>query len=199
MEVEGQSSEPMCGTICTIVGNYSGHMAFAMDPPFCVTYPLHFVDTEEPVQMTFRSQQNHPVSFTGNCLMVHQLLAWDCPECEYMMDRHHRCLLIPRGMQFPEDLFPQIVVLHNHATPYHNPKAGEEAPFINVGPFTSRDTLFQDVARDLELYTAEEVITLRNMSILKSLLKCQSIHSEATITHLSGASFIISSQSHSNS
>ena len=41
MEVEGQSSEPMHRTICTIMGNYGGHMAFATDPPFCTAYPLH--------------------------------------------------------------------------------------------------------------------------------------------------------------
>ena len=88
MEVEGQSSEPMhIGSICTIMDNYGGHMALAMDPPFCMDYPLCFVDTEDPAQMTFRSQQNHPVSFTRDCLMVHQLLAQDCPECEYTMDR----------------------------------------------------------------------------------------------------------------
>ena len=168
MEVEGQSSEPVHRTICTIVGNYGGHMAFAMDPPFHVTYLLHFVDTEDPAQMTFRSQQNHPVSFTGDCLMVHQLLMRDCPEHKYVMDRHHGCLLIPRGMQFPEDPFPQIVVLRNHATPYRDPKTREEAPFITIGPFASKDTLLQGVARDLELYTAEEVITLRNTGIYKS-------------------------------
>ena len=35
MEVEGQSTEPEHRTFCMIVGNYSGHMAFAIDPPFC--------------------------------------------------------------------------------------------------------------------------------------------------------------------
>ena len=71
MEVEGQSSEPVCRTISTIVGNYGRHMAFATDPLFCTTYPLHFADTDDPTQMTFRNQHNHPVSFTGDCLMVH--------------------------------------------------------------------------------------------------------------------------------
>ena len=168
MEVEGQSSEPVRRTICTIVGNYGGHMAFAMDPPFCTTYPLHFIDTDDPAQMTFRNQQNHPVSFTGDGLMVHQLLARDCPECEYMMDMCHGHLLIPRGMQFPPDLFLQIVIPRNHATPYHDPMTGEEAPFITIGPFASKDMLFCGIARDLELYTAEEVITLRNAGIFKS-------------------------------
>ena len=64
--------------------------------------------------------------------MVRQLLVWDCPEREYAMDRCHRHLLIPRGVQFTQDLFPQFLVLHNHATPYRDPKAGEEAPLLWV-------------------------------------------------------------------
>ena len=52
-------------------------------------------------------------------------------------------------------------------TPYHDPKTGEDAPFITVGPFVSKDTLFHSAAGDLELYTAEEVITLRNVGIFK--------------------------------
>ena len=93
---------------------------------------------------------------------------WDCPDREYMMDRCHGHILIPRGMQFPPDLFPQIVVPCNHATPYCDPKTGEEAPFVTVGPFASKVTLFHSAASDLELYTAEEVITLRNVGIFKS-------------------------------
>ena len=153
MEVEGQSSEPEHRTFCTIMGNYSRHMAFAMDPPFCMAYPLDFVVKEDPAQMTFRSQQNHPVSFTRDGLLVHQLLAQDCPECEYAMATCNGCLLIPRGMQFPKDLFPEIVILCNHAEPYRDPKTGKEAPFVTVGPFARRDMLFCGIARDLELYT----------------------------------------------
>ena len=48
LEAEGQSSEPECGTFCTIIGNYGGHMAFAMDPQFCVAYPLDVVLKGDP-------------------------------------------------------------------------------------------------------------------------------------------------------
>ena len=82
--------------------------------------------------------------------------------------------LIPRACQFPPDLLPQIVILRNHATPNRDPKTGEEVPFVTIGHFTSKDTLFCGVTRDLELYTAEEVITLRNMGIFKSLSTNQS-------------------------
>ena len=79
MKVEWQSSETMCRTFCTIMGDYSSHMGFATDPPFYTAYPLSFVHEDDPTQMTFRSQQNHPISFTADVLLVHQLLAWDCP------------------------------------------------------------------------------------------------------------------------
>ena len=62
----------------------------------------------------------------------------------------------------------------NHATPYRDSKTGEDAPFKTVGPFTNRDMLFCGTARDLKLYTAEEVITLKKVGIFKSLstIKC---------------------------
>ena len=168
MKMEWQSSTPVRRTICTIMGNYSGHMAFTTDPPFCTDYPLSFVHEDDPTQMTFRSQQNHPVSFTADGLLVHQLLAWDCPLHEYAMDRHHGHLLIPRGVHFLPNLFPQILIPCNHMTPYCDPQTGEEAPFVTVGPFVSTDTLFHGTAGDLELYTAEEVIALRNAGVFKS-------------------------------
>ena len=169
------------------MGNYGRHMAFATDPPFCMAYPLSFVHKDDPTQMTFRSQQNHPVSFTADGLLVHQLLMWDCPQHEYAMDWCHGCLLIPRGVHFLPDLFPQIVVPHNHTTPYHDPKTGEDAPFVTVGPFVSTDTLFHGTAGDLELYTAEEVIALRNAGIFKSSNTIQSTPKLPSLTSLGQA------------
>ena len=147
----------------------AGHMAFTTDPLFCMVYPFwSFILKEDPALMTFKNQQNHPVSCTADGLLVCQLLTQDCPEHKYALATHNGCLLIPRGVQFPKDLFPEIVILHNQAEPYHDAKTGKEAPFITVGPFASRDTLFCGVAGDLELYTAEEVITLRNVGVFKS-------------------------------
>ena len=58
--------------------------------------------------------------------------------------------------------------MHNHAEPYSDPKTGKDVPFVTAGPFASRDMLFCGIAGDLELYTAEEVISLRNVGIFKS-------------------------------
>ena len=119
---EGQYTEPEHRTFWTIMGNYGRHMTFATDPLFCMAYSLDFILKEDPAQMMFKNLQNHPISFTADGLLVHQLLTQNCTECKYAMDTCNRCLLIPRGMQFPQDLFPQIVVPRNHAAPYHDPK-----------------------------------------------------------------------------
>ena len=74
LEVKGQSTTPVHRTYCMIVGNYGGHMAFAMDPPFCMVYSLDFINKDDPANMTFRNQENHPVSFSAEGLIVHQLL-----------------------------------------------------------------------------------------------------------------------------
>ena len=84
------------------------------------------------------------------------------------MGRHHGCLLIPRGVQFLPNLFPQILIPHNHAAPYRNPQMGEDAPFVTIGPFAGMDTLFHGTAGDLDLYMAEEVVTLKNTGVFKS-------------------------------
>ena len=168
LEFERQSFTPVCRAYCMIIGNYDGHLAYATDPPFCTAYALDFVDKDDPATMTFRNQENHPVSFTGDGLIICQLLAWDCPECKYERTTHNGCLLIPRGVQFTKELFPEIVVLQNHTAPYRDPKTGKEAPFITMGPFSSKDTLFPGVTGDLELYTTEEVMSLRSAGILKS-------------------------------
>ena len=152
-----------------IVGNYGGHLAYATDPLFCMAYALDFINKDDPATMMFRNHENHPVSFTGDGLIICQLLVQDCTEHKYERTTCNGCLLIPRGMQFTKELFPEIVVLRNHAAPYCDPKTGKEAPFITMGPFSSKDTLFPGViARDLELYTTEEVMSLRSTGILKS-------------------------------
>ena len=64
LEFKRQSFTPIHRTYCMIVGNYGGHLAYAMDPPFCMAYALDFIDKNDPAAITFRNQENHPVSFT---------------------------------------------------------------------------------------------------------------------------------------
>ena len=113
------SSDNTLKTFCIIVGDYGGSMGFATDPPFCMAYLLSFIDKEDPAWMTFQNPQNHPTFFTADVLLVRQLLARDCPPHEYAMDRHHRHLLIPRGVHFSLTSFPRswFLAVMRHHTP----------------------------------------------------------------------------------
>ena len=162
------SSDNTLQTFCVIVGDYDGSMGFATDPPFCMAYPLSFIDKEDPARMTFWNPQNHPTFFTADVLLVRQLLTRDFPPHEHMTDKCRRRLLIPRGVHFSTDLLPHIMVPHGHAAPYSDPRSGAEAPFFTMGPFASMDTLFPGAAGDLDLFTDMEVTTLTQLGVLKS-------------------------------
>ena len=65
LKFERASSTPQVRTYCMIFGNYGGHMAYATDSPFCVAYPLEFIDKKDPGTMIFWNPDNHPVTFIG--------------------------------------------------------------------------------------------------------------------------------------
>ena len=122
LEFERQSFTPVHRTYCMIMGNYGGHLAYAMDPPFCMAFALDFINKNDPATMTFRNQENHPVSFKGDGLIICQLLAWDCMEHKYERTTHNRCLLIPRGMcsslkSFFQRYLFRGTMLHHTLTP----------------------------------------------------------------------------------
>ena len=142
-------------------------MGFAIEPPFCMAYPLSFADRDEPTWMTFQHPRNHPCSFTVDVLLVHQLLAQDCTPREYEKDRRRRRLLIPRGVHFSEDLFPKITVPQAHVEPFPDPQSGIVPPIFNMGHFTSTDTLFTGAAGDLDLFTDMEISGLVRVGLLK--------------------------------
>ena len=89
-------------------------MGFATDLPFCTAYPLSFANKDDLARMTFRNPQNQPASFGADVLLVHQLLARDCSLREYVENRNNRRLIIPRGLHFSMDLFPQIIIPRDH-------------------------------------------------------------------------------------
>ena len=175
------SSPNACKTYCIIIGDYGRAMGFATELPFCIAYPLSFADWDDPMWMTFRHPQNHPCSFTADILLVHQLLAQDCSPCEYERDRHRRHLLIPRGVHFSTDLFPQIIVPQGHAASFSDPQSGVEPPFFNMGPFASMDTLFPSAAGDLDLFTDMEISGLVRVGLLKPPITWYTCHPNAAI------------------
>ena len=134
LDTERKKSPMKCRAYMVLIGNYGRHMAFATDPPYCVAYSADY-KTNDPSQMTPHHTQNHMYAMVTTNMIVRRLLS--LPHWEPMDRRQTKggCLLIPRGVQFGPALFPEIVMLRNHASPPVNSVSWQEAPFWTVGPF----------------------------------------------------------------
>ena len=166
-----------------------------------VAYALDFIDKNDPAVMTFRNQENHPVAFTGDGLIICQLLA--CGTAQSMSMRGPPttdAFLFLEACSFTKELFPEIVIPQNHAAPYCDPNTGKEAPFITMGPFSSTGHAFPWVLPgDLELYTTEEVMHLRSTGALKSSSGASLSLSQVVIACISGPNTICPHHSQDNS
>ena len=133
LKQERTSHKPTFRTYVMLLGKYSGHLAFATDLPFCLAYPGEYLEKKDSGTMMIQNPDNLPVAFMADDMVVCQLLMLDCLEHEYAWMSPGRHLIIPRGVQFGTKLFPEIVILRNHVTPYPDPTTGQEAPFMTVG------------------------------------------------------------------
>ena len=149
-----------------LIGNYGGHMAFATDPPYCVAYAADYKNTDDPSKMTPREPLNHAFTMTARNMVVRRLLSvlnWEPVERKLTMGGR---LLILRGMHFGPELFPDLVILHNHVGPLIDSIMQQEMPFQMVGPFQATDLIFPGLPGDLELFTAKEVAKLKELGVL---------------------------------
>ena len=94
-----------------LIGNYGGHMAFAMDPPYCVAYAAEYKHTNDPSKMTFCEPSNHSFAMTASNMVVWQLLSvvnWNPAERKLATGG---CLLILKG----HAVWPQVVSWPSYA------------------------------------------------------------------------------------
>ena len=165
LDTERKKSPMKCRVYMVLIGNYSRHMAFATDPPYCVVYSMDY-KTNDPSQMTPCHTQNHTYAMVTTNMIVRRLLS--LPHCELTDRRQTKggCFLIPRGMQFGSTLFPEIVIPHNHVGPPVDSVSWQEALFWTVGPFWAVDTIFPSFPGGLELFTAKKVVKLKELGVL---------------------------------
>ena len=116
LESESKKDRPKCRAYTMLIANYGGHMAFTTEPPYCVAYAADY-QSKDPSKMTPRETLNHPYAMVPDNMMVRRLLSvpnWDPAERKHTKGGR---LLILRGVHFGPKLFPEIVILCNHAGP----------------------------------------------------------------------------------
>ena len=135
LETERKKSPMKCRVYMVLIGNYSGHMAFATDPPYCVAYSMDY-KTNDPSQMTPRHTQNHPYAMVTTNMIVRRLLS--LPHWEPTVRKQTkggRTFSSQEACSLALHCFRKSVVPHNHASPPVDPVTWQEAPFRTVGPF----------------------------------------------------------------
>ena len=135
---------------CFFVSNYGGTMSVPMDPPYCLIYPMSYV---RDMELDHFNTHNNPA---GTCLhhcICHATLLHlnDDPNQhrEYARSR----LILPRGAQYKEQLFPEILKPWNHQEPLTDSVTKESFPMELVGDFRSMDPIFKGCYSDLFLYS----------------------------------------------
>ena len=71
-----------------LIGNYGGHMAFAMDPPYYVAYAVDYKNTDDPSKMMPCKPLNHAFAMTARNMVVRRLLSlpnWEPAERKVTM------------------------------------------------------------------------------------------------------------------
>ena len=96
---------------CLFVDNISSAMSIPTDPPYCLVYPTSYVKGVEPDHFDTR---NSPTGMRLHCCVFHTILQFsnDDPKERTNYIRSH--LIVPRGAQYNDWLYPSILELWNH-------------------------------------------------------------------------------------
>ena len=70
-------------------------------------------------------------------------------------------LILPRGVQYNDRVYPTILELQNHRGPLIDPTTGEPCPMGVVGDFRAADPIFKGCYGDSLLYSKDDLALLR--------------------------------------
>ena len=133
-------------------------MSISTDPPYCLIYPTSYLKDVEPDH--FNTCNNLAGTHLRHCI-CHTTLQYmnDDPNQHREYARSH--LILPRGAQYKERLFPEILEPQNHQKPLTDSATKEPFPMELVGDFRSTDPIFKGCYSDLFLYTDVDLGQLR--------------------------------------
>ena len=135
---------------CLFVNNYGGIMLVPTDPPYCLVYPTSYVKDVEPDH--FNTHNNPTRTHLHHCI-CHTTLQYMNDDPRYRRTYGRSCLILPRGAQYKERLFPEILKLQNHWALLIDPVTKEPFPMKLMGDFRSTDPIFKGCYGDLLLYS----------------------------------------------
>ena len=140
------------------VDNLSGAMSVPTDPPYCLVYPTSYVKGIEPDHF---DTHNSPTGTRLHHCVCHATLQFSNDDPNYT----ESCLILPRGVQYNDRLYPTILEPWNHCGLLIDPATGEPYPMEVVGDFRTEDPIFKGCYRDSLLYSDADLCRLRQWKI----------------------------------
>ena len=137
---------------------HSGAMSIPMDPPYCLVYPTRYVKGVKPDHF---DTHNSPTGKSLHRCVCHATLQFSNNDPKQHTKCIGSCLILPRGVQYNDWLYPTILELRNHRSPLIDPAMGEPCPMEVVGNFRAVDTIFKGCYGDSLLYSEDDLAQLR--------------------------------------
>ena len=98
-------------TFCLFVSNFGGAMSIPMDLPYCLIYPMSYVRDVEPGHF---DTHNNPVGTHLHHCICHATLQYMNADPKQLRKYSRSCLILPRGAQYNDQLFPMILKPWSH-------------------------------------------------------------------------------------
>ena len=137
-------------TFCLFVNNYEGVMSVPTDMTYCLIYPMSYMKDVEP---DYFNTCNNPAGTHLRHCICHATLQYMNDNPCYRRAYGGSCLILPRGAQYKERLFPEILEPQNHWAPLIDPATKEPFPIKLMGDFRSMDRIFKGCYGDSFLYS----------------------------------------------
>ena len=119
-------------TFCLFVNNYGGVMSVPTDLPYCLIYPTSYV---KDMELDDFDTHNNPTGTHVCCCICHATLQYMNDNPHYCRAYSGSCLILPRGAQYKERFFPEILELQNHWVPLIDSVTKEPFPMKLMGDF----------------------------------------------------------------
>ena len=159
---QGQGDPGKRCAYCLFVDNLSGIMSVHTDSPYCLVYPSSYV---KGIKLDHFDTRNSPAGMhLHHCVCCATLqFSNDDPKehTKYIGSR----LILPRSVQYNNQLYPSILEPQNHHGPLIDPAMGEPCPMEVVGNFRATDPIFKGCYGDSLLYCKADLAQLRRQKV----------------------------------
>ena len=143
---------------CFFVDNLSSIMSIPVDPPYCLVYPTSYIKDIKPNHFNTHNSPTGIYLHRCVCCTTLQFSNDDPKQCTQYVWSH---LILPRGVQYNNQLYPSILELWNYHGPLINPTMGEPCPLEMVSDFRATDPIFKGCYGDSLLYSEADLVQLR--------------------------------------